>query len=142
MTAILDPASREHTDQLVSTKGRVAQRVWSTDMPIALRNKLIGICQSHAREQCGFISSDWSMYEVRNDHGEPYHNFYMEPRAAEEVLREIYEQRCLTVLGIWHTHPNDVPWPSPRDILGWPDLKLKWRYFVVTNDEVLEWGLT
>lgn len=93
------------------------------------------------RERCGFITTEWEILEVDNVHQEPYRNFYMDDEDTKHALEYIYEMREESVVAIWHTHPNNVVWPSPRDLCGWPNPGLKWRYLVVTNNEVVEWEL-
>ena len=138
-----NPAHPAHRNHLISTKGRKASRIWLPDTPIleSVEHELIDICNNHMRERCGFITSEWEVVEVDNSHKEPYRNFYMDDADAENALYYIYETRKESVIAIWHTHPNDVVWPSPRDLRGWPNPDLGWRYLIVTNKEVIEWGL-
>lgn len=143
MMNLNDPAHRGHSNHLISTDGRTARRVWVPDLPIleTVKNELIQICQSHANERCGFIDSYWDIHDIPNIHEEPRHNFYMSDDGTAQVLKKIYEEYEEHVIAMWHTHPNNVPWPSPRDLRGWPNPELGWRYLIVTNDDVLEWEL-
>jgi proteasome lid subunit RPN8/RPN11 len=140
----MDVSSPEHSNHVISTNGKYAERIWFPEVPIieSVQSELLGICQSHMRERCGFISSEWEVHEVPNVHKESYRNFYMDDGCAKETLEFIYENREEHVIAIWHTHPNNVTWPSPRDIRGWPDQRLGWRYLIVTNLEITEWKLT
>jgi proteasome lid subunit RPN8/RPN11 len=58
----------------------------------------------------------------------------------QEALNEVCKINGDSVLGVFHTHPNDVPWPTPGDISGWPNPDLEWRYWIATNHEVIEWS--
>ena len=139
MTVSVD--SPAHCDQLVSTGGRVAERVFFSDMPQETIDALTKIQRMNDVEVCGFLTNRWVIDIVDNVHREPTHNFFMGPESVRDAVEEIYDKWNESILGIWHTHPNNVHWPSPRDILGWPNLALAWRYFVVTSGEVLEWKL-
>ena len=138
-----DPAHPAHTNHVISTQGKRAERIWFPDTPLfeSTGSELMEICNDSKNECCGFIDDDQNVWLIPNVHEEPSHNFYMEEKGVTRVLEHIYNVMDSTIIGIFHTHPNNVPWPSPRDIRGWPDPKLKWRYFVVTNSEVYEWGL-
>lgn len=139
----LNPADPSHSDHLIPLGGRKAQRVWHPDSPIleSVQNELVGICNRFSDEQCGVISSEWNVYPVSNVHLKPRFNFLMDELEFREIIRQIYDVREERVLGIFHTHPNNVPWPSPRDIAGWPNPRLEWRYWIATNKEVIEWEL-
>lgn len=141
--SLTNPAHPGHRTQAISTKGRIAERIWNPESPLdmELENILIGVCQSHLKELCGFITADEDYIRIDNIHLEPYHNFYMNPDQVEEVIKKIYSIRNTFITGIWHTHPNNVPWPSARDLVGWPNPDLRWRYWIVTNKEVIEWRL-
>lgn len=144
MNTILDPSHPNHTNHVISTNGRIAKRVWHPAEPLfeSTTELLIQNCNESRKEVCGFIAEeDQEIYCVDNVHSKPSRNFLMDEEDTERVLTEIYNLRKSKVLGIFHTHPNDVPWPSPRDICGWPNLRLRWRYWVVTNNEVYEWEL-
>lgn len=92
-------------------------------------------------EQCGFIDLNQELWYIPNIHEYPRMNFLMDTEVTTKILENIYERDNQSVLGIFHTHPNGVPWPSPRDIVGWPNTRLGWRYFIVTGSEVVEWEL-
>lgn len=139
----LDPASPAHTDHLIPTGGKVARLVSDTEdpMPWELQQSLAGLCRRNKTEQCGFIKAGWETFAIDNVHAEPTHNFFMDEKGVKAFLFETYRIHEEEVIGIWHTHPNFVPWPSPRDIAGWPDERLGWRYFVITGDGAREWEL-
>ena len=143
MIDLNDPSHPSHANHLISTNGKRAQRVWHHEEPLfeATTNQLLLDWNREVTEQCGFIDSDHDVWYISNVHDAPRMNFLMDNHVATKVLERIFDTEGKKVLGIFHTHPNDVPWPSPRDIVGWPNLKLKWRYFVVTSSEVLEWEL-
>ena len=139
-----DPAHPEHSNHLISTNGRKVERVWHGDPPLfeSTVHQLLMDWNRKPTEQCGFIEKECQdLFYVENVHQAPRMNFLMEKKATEVTLEHIYNTLESSVLGIFHTHPKDVPRPSPRDIVGWPNPKLKWRYFVVTSNEVLEWEL-
>lgn len=143
MKNLNDPAHPGHANHLISTKGRRAQRVWYPDVPLfeSTVEELLYEWRSEVVEQCGFIDSEQEIWYINNEHEHPRDNFLMHQKQTENSLNEIYTRYRRSVLGIFHTHPNNLPWPSPRDIVGWPNPKLEWRYFIVTRDEVLEWEL-
>jgi proteasome lid subunit RPN8/RPN11 len=138
-----NPAHPGHCNQLISTEGRKVARVWYHPNPLleVVKNELIDICQGHRFERCGFICAEHDVWEVPNSHSNPKSNYFISNDDAAAALHEIYEIQLSHIIALWHTHPNNVPWPSPRDICGWPNPLLEWRYLIVTNDDVLEWSL-
>lgn len=138
-----DPAHPGHSNHLIATDGKIPVRVWAPDIPIleSVKNELLTIAQTFCEEKCGFIDSEWTVHKVFNSHEEPHRNFYMSEADTVPVLDHIYTVRQEHVIAQWHTHPNDVVWPSPRDIIGWPHLGLGWRYLIVTQNEIIEWEL-
>ena len=140
----MDPSHPEHRNHLISTKGRRTERVWNGDPPLfesTIKELLLDWGRKRT-EQCGFIEAEnQDLYYVDNIHQYPKMNFFFFFEQTELALERIYNTLESSVLGIFHTHPNNVPWPSPRDIVGWPNPQLNWRYFVVTSEEVLEWKL-
>ena len=140
----MDPSHPEHRNHLISTKDRRTERVWHGDPPLfesTIKELLLDWGRKRT-EQCGFIEAEnQDLYYVDNIHQYPKMNFLMHGEQTELALERIYNTLESSVLGIFHTHPNNVPWPSPRDIVGWPNPQLNWRYFVVTSEEVLEWKL-
>lgn len=137
------PESPLHSSHLISTGGVKAQRLWHHEEPLleSTINELIDIFESHLYECCGLIDTEQNIYRIRNVHKFPRMNFFMDETETREVIEKIYDIRQESVLGIFHTHPNGYPWPSPRDIVGWPNPRLGWRYFLVTADDVSEWEL-
>lgn len=137
-----DPASPSATSHLLNIGGRQVERVWSSPwaLPENVQLQLREACLVNSDEICGFITTSLEVHYVDNIHESPRLNFYMDPHEGKEVLHEIV-RRGHTVLGMFHSHPNQVPWPSPRDIVGWPNPKLGWRYFIVTKGDVVEWRL-
>ena len=140
MTTI-SPSSPFHCDQLISTNGKKAERIDCNDLSVAIVNSLTKMARLGREERCGFLTNTGAIYQILNGHEEPTHNFFMEKEAVREAVEEIYQISHDHISAIWHTHPNNIPWPSPRDIHGWPNLALGWRYFIVTHSEVLEWKL-
>lgn len=140
-TNLNDPAHPSNCNQYIPTNGRKAERVWGSTLDKQVCDLLTAGCISSNKERCGFVTSDEDIFYVNNVHAEPRHNFLMDPEDFAEVVSEIYDIRQTRILGIFHTHPNDVPWPTPRDLVGWPNPELRWRYWIVTNTEVIEWEL-
>lgn len=142
VATVIHPSHPSHDNHLISTNGRKAKRVFYHESPLfeSTTNNLLLDWNREATEQCGFIDEEQEIWYIPNLHEKPRANFLMDTEVAESVLNKIYSNS--SVLGIFHTHPNNVPWPSPRDIVGWPNPKLGWRYFIVTYGEVVEWELS
>lgn len=138
-----NPAHPGHSNYLISTQGKKAVRVWYPDLPIieSVREELIEECNTHINERCGFISVDWEVWNVANSHEFPRQNYYMRKEDVESIVHEVYDFRKSRIIAVWHTHPDNVPWPSPRDIRGWPNPALEWRYLIITNNDIFEWEL-
>jgi proteasome lid subunit RPN8/RPN11 len=145
ITDLNNPAHIGHSNYLISTNGKRAEQIFHPDVPLleSTVHELIEELQGHYLERCGFIDSEMDLFHVQNSHRVPHSNFYMEEtdESVEQALHEIYEIRQTHIIGIYHTHPNGYPWPTPRDIAGWPNTALGWRYFLVTRGEVTEWRL-
>ena len=144
MMDLNNPAHPGHSNYLISTKGQKAERVWHPDTPLfeSTVDQLLDFWNEGPLELCGFIDNEeQNVWPVANAHENPRANFLMETNHCRNVLEEIYSSPGRSVLGIFHTHPNAVTWPSPRDIVGWPNPKLNWRYFIVTGRDVVEWEL-
>lgn len=137
---ILDASHPSSTDQMIPVNGRSAIRIES-DLDRQLHDMLTASCLSSHKERCGFITEDEDIWYVNNVHREPRHNFLMDSHDFVTVVSEIYDIRQTRIEGVFHTHPNDVPWPTPRDLVGWPNPALGWRYWIVTNGSVIEWKL-
>jgi len=138
-----DPAaSPAHAEHVISTHGQYTNRIWHPSTPLfeSTVSELIEGCITTDDERCGLIDSDQNLYWIDNVHDEPSHNFYMDQAEYTASIDSIFAQE-LEILGIFHSHPNATPWPTPRDIRGWPPFDLKWRYFIVTSTEVIEWEL-
>lgn len=137
-----NPAHPGHSNYLIPTGGKRAEQVFYHDTPLfeSTITELIDHLEGHHMERSGLLDEDQNIVLIPNIHSDPHNNFYWDNDAAIEALDSIYEKGH-HVLGIWHTHPNGYPWPTPRDIAGWPDLRLNWRYFLVTRGEVTEWKL-
>lgn len=140
----MDPSHPAHSDYLISTNGLRAVPIEFSDEPLyeSTRTDLLHRAYDSSQELCGFITSeDQTILEVRNVHEEPRKNFFMERSDIENQVDYIYNGLRQHILGIWHSHPNNYPWPSPRDIVGWPNQALCWRYFLVSRGDVTEWSL-
>jgi proteasome lid subunit RPN8/RPN11 len=138
---ISDPASPDHRDYLISTNGWRAQQIHVPDTPLIERtvSQLLYELFEYPEERCGFITTGGDLVPVKNVHIDNHNNFYMDEKDGTEAIEYIYEEAAEEILGIYHTHPNGYPWPSPRDIVGWPKGDLGWRYFLVTRGNVSEW---
>lgn len=101
---------------------------------------MVSGCRANRDEVCGFITLNGDIVYVPNSHKEPHMNFYMAIEDIQEALNEICNVKYDTVFGVFHTHPNNVPWPTPIDINGWPNPDLEWRYWIATHHEVIEWS--
>ena len=144
METELLPSHPSHRDHVISTGGLIAERIWYPDVPIleSVKNELLDKWTTSHKELCGFIDSDWNIHEVTNVHEYPARNFYMHEDHARITIQNIYEVNEDRIIAVWHTHPNDVVWPSPRDIAGWPNPALGWRYLIVTSNDLYEWELS
>lgn len=146
MTRTVDennPAHPSHSDYLISTGGLRAESIEFPCAPLdeSTVSTLLEELDFHKEERCGFVTSEQHVVNVKNSHTNPRANFYMDEPDAYEAIDYIYNQLQQTIMGIYHTHPNGYPWPSPRDIAGWPNSQLGWRYFLVTRGNVTEWRL-
>lgn len=138
-----NPAHPGHSDYLISSEGRQAEQMFYHHTPLleSCITELLNELYHNKEEQCGFITKEFDIFKIKNSHLNPRHNFYMTEEDAAPVIDSIYQKRATEVLGVWHTHPNNYPWPTPRDIVGWPNPALGWRYFLVTRGTVTEWRL-
>lgn len=145
ITDLNNPAHIAHSNYLIPTNGKRAEPIFHAEVPLLqiTINELIAELEGHYLERCGFIDSEMDLFRVQNSHKVPHSNFYMEENdeTVQQALHEIYEIRQTHIIGIYHTHPNGYPWPTPRDIAGWPNPATGWRYFLVTRGEVTEWTL-
>lgn len=137
-----NPAHRAHSNYLIPTNGYRAECIES-DLPLheSTISKLLEELEGHYKERCGIITTENNIVYVPNSHEDPHSNFYMDADDGADALNYIRDDLQENILGIWHTHPNGYPWPTPRDICGWPNLSLGWRYFLVTRGAVSEWVL-
>lgn len=139
-----NPAHPGHSNYLISSNGRMAEQIFYSCSPLPenVRTKLLNIAYSNTIEMCGFITTGFDdVVPVQNSHEVPQTNFYMNEEDAEVAINSIYNDLQTEILGIYHTHPNGYPWPSPRDLRGWPNPALSWRYFLVARGDVTEWRL-
>lgn len=138
-----NPAHPGHSDYLISSQGRVAERIFYSDAPMleSVRNELLDECFNFREERCGLITLEWDLITVKNGHEDPRNNFYFDIEDAQQAIDSVYTKYGSDILGIYHTHPNGYPWPSPRDLVGWPNPALRWRYFLVSRGDVTEWRL-
>ena len=116
-------------------------RVEKCPLDEEIQHNLINACQANSDEVCGFITDDEDVLYVPNSHMEPHYNFHMGIQDIQEALEIICKINGQNVIGVFHTHKTNIPWPSPTDIVGWPNPDLCWRYWIATNHEVIEWRL-
>lgn len=137
----LYPSDPRHCNQLISTNGFRARRVQKPVRALAFNTQieLTSMVHRSKEEICGFLTEFEHIVLVKNVHEKPRYNFYMDFDSVEEAVKDIYDIKNTKIMGIFHTHPNNQPWPSPRDLVGWPNPALKWRYFIATRHEVIEW---
>ena len=142
MTMLCNHADPSSVNQLIRTNRR-AQRVWLPEIPLNkdVAEELTTICHSTNTEICGFIDSADEISYIGNHHLHPSHNFLMSAADCEVAFKDIYQKKKRRIIGVFHTHPNNTPWPTPRDLVGWPNPALQWRYFIVTHTSVIEWEL-
>lgn len=115
---------------------RVVKTPVVDDMPYLVERYLLLAAHSET-EICGIISTSWAVYPIRNMAASPVQQFLLD----KKLFRESLEQICAVgekILGIFHTHPSGHISPSARDIQGWPNRDLNWRYFIATTTEVAE----
>jgi proteasome lid subunit RPN8/RPN11 len=137
---MIDLADPTHTDQMFDPLRRV-QRIWNVAILPSMQDVLIHVCKANKTETCGFISKAGKFHVVNNVHEEKMRNFLMDEASFHTVIDKIYNEDEDEILGVWHTHPTNIVWPSPRDLAGWPNPDLNWKYWIVTNNEVIEWEL-
>ncbi|AHZ95372.1 major capsid protein [Mycobacterium phage Damien] len=138
------PAHRDHS---ISLGGRRVERVDDPKLQLCdfVRKQLLAIATKSKNEVCGLISvgddaTSQQIDFVTNVHEFPRDNFYFD----QDEFRQLIADLCRNdrrIIGMFHSHPNGVPWPSPRDIVGWPNPGLRWRYWVITPTDVIEWRL-
>lgn len=140
-------ASPSHSNHLIPVGNRRVEAVYYPQVPLtdSFKAGLVADCKnSPDAEVCGLIDVQETIYYIGNDHEVPETNFFFNQEEYNIAVNECFENNpgiAHPILGIFHTHPTNIPWPSPRDIRGWPNPQLGWRYFIVTGIEVLEWRL-
>ncbi len=107
--------------------------------PLAIQRVREAGGEAWPREACGLLEGEVTDSAVRvarvlmcaNVHAEPHRRYTIDPEAflhAEHAA----EARGRTIVGVWHSHPNGEPVPSPTDRAeAWPG----WSYLIagVTN---------
>jgi proteasome lid subunit RPN8/RPN11 len=145
-TKLTGIASPSHGNHLIPVGDRQVEHIFYPDKPLSesTKRRLIEDCQKSRLELCGLLDKYERIYYIENVHEIAESNFFFDEEEYKIAVDECFEN-CEgaedSILGIWHTHPTNIPWPSPRDIRGWPNPDLRWRYWIVTNREVLEWRL-
>lgn len=89
-------------------------------------------------EHCGLVLSDHTTIEIRNSARGTGGEFLM---MGEDVCDALvpHGMDVEDIVGIFHTHPSNCSHPSIPDIKGWPKGSI--RYFIVTQNKVVEWEL-
>ena len=136
------PAHPANTDHGISLGGRKVERVWDSLFPLSndCREELILQCQGSPEEICGLITDKMEIFYIANIHEFPRENFYFDLGEFKIAAADIIGNGE-RIIGMFHTHPTGIPWPSPRDIVGWPNPALGWRYWIATRADVIEWAL-
>jgi len=63
--------------------------------------------------------------------GDPSRRFSIAPEFLLDTQRQVRDEG-LTVIGVYHSHPNQAPQPSRTDVAqGWPDL-----FYVICRSDV------
>ena len=125
---------------LTSPATNLVVRLEKCPLDPEIQSHLIAACKANKDEVCGFVTDDENIVYVPNSHLEPHYNFFMNNEdisAALDIVNKVYSGN---IIGIFHTHHNNIPWPTPEDIAGWPQRTLPWRYWIATNYEVIEWA--
>lgn len=134
----------EQPGQHADINGRRVERVFHPSVPLrsALIDELIAACNGSPKaEVCGLITETQWAHFIENVHETPQNNFLMDRNEFKEVVRGIMGVNHEKIIGVFHSHPHAEPWPTPRDIAGWPNPELGWRYFIITHNDVIEWRL-
>jgi proteasome lid subunit RPN8/RPN11 len=87
------------------------------------------------REICGYILKDETIIIIPNVAEKPRESFLLDADAQFNVIMRLHE----SVMGVFHTHPRGICWPSETDVDGWPEAEV--RYFIATTREVCEFRL-
>lgn len=135
-------ASPDAHNHMIDTGGRRAERIWEPANPLAdsIKKEMMEACQTSEFEVCGLVSSTGEIFYLANDHTYPRTNFLVTNDVMKIVLANMIQDGHMPI-GIFHTHPNSHPWPTPRDVVGWPNPDLGWRYWLATRTDVTEWML-
>ncbi|WNS46151.1 M67 family metallopeptidase [Paenibacillus sp. MMS20-IR301] len=67
-----------------------------------------------------------SYVPIRNVAPDPLHFFVPEPEAW---IRVLYHEPSL--VGLFHSHPNSAPWPSPADLNGLAALGPEFKLYLI-----------
>lgn len=97
--------------------------------------------QNPHREVCGFITKSGIILDVENVATNPKDGFFMSPNEQFNIMR-LYKGN---ILGMWHTHPSGIPFPSEQDRIGAEfGLPLDYWYWIVTTEHVYQyiWSTT
>ena len=97
--------------------------------------------QNPAFEVCGFITESGLILDVENVSSDPKNSFFMSPNEQYELMRRHNGH----ILGIWHTHPSGIPYPSEHDEQGvLYGMSSEWWYWIVTTEHVYQysWAIT
>jgi proteasome lid subunit RPN8/RPN11 len=106
---------------------------------IRIESSVLQRVESHARQEparecCGLLAGREGViagaYPARNAAGNPATEYEIAPAELFAMMREI-RAAGLQLLGIYHSHPNGVLEPSPRDVAQayYPDA----AYFIISS---------
>lgn len=98
------------------------------NLTIELLKQLQNLCSESGDERGGYITSDYKMYEVKNNHPEKSNNFMFSCEDLEKLEDD-------NVIATFHTHPNKTSNLSKEDyeaFLNWEKL----LHFIIGKDRI------
>ena len=94
---------------------------------------------AYPNEACGIVVADGKkqrVVQIENSATDPRNNFLMRQEAVEEA------RGAKEVVGVWHTHVDESPKPSPSDIAGCEASGVPWYIVSVRKmaDETMDFS--
>ncbi|MGC2063657.1 MAG: M67 family metallopeptidase [Thermodesulfovibrionales bacterium] len=88
-------------------------------IPAALYDRMLAHCrESYPDEACGLIAGAGDrvngLFEMTNTEPSPI-SYFMDPKEQFIAMKEMRE-KGLQMVGIFHSHPQSPPYPSPKDV--------------------------
>lgn len=89
-------------------------------IPRRLHDLMVAHCRAEApREACGIMTGQGGqvkrLYVLANVDPEPTRRFRLDPADLHQALAEVRNGRD-EFLAVWHSHPESIAYPSPRDL--------------------------